>query len=62
VPALLKENHFTPEEALTMTWTPLLSSTFFDGVKADMLVAVGGILGLSLIVFGLAMLMRVTGR
>ena len=45
-----------------MSWTPLLSSTFFDGVKADMLVAVGGILGLSLIVFGLAMLMRVTGR
>ena len=45
-----------------MTWTPLLSSTFFDGVKADMLVAVGGILSLSLIVFGLAMLMRVTGR
>lgn len=45
-----------------MTWTPLLSSTFFDGVKADMMTAVGGILGLALIIFGLVMLMRVIGR
>ncbi|WP_319585999.1 hypothetical protein [uncultured Desulfobulbus sp.] len=42
-----------------MTWTPIISSTFFDGVRADMLVSVGGILGLALIIFGLAMLMRV---
>ncbi len=40
-----------------MTWTPIISSTFFDGVRADMLVSVGGILGLALIIFGLAMLM-----
>ena len=45
-----------------MTWTPLISSTFFDGVKADMMTAVGGILGLALIIFGLVMLMRVIGR
>jgi hypothetical protein len=45
-----------------MTWTPLLSSTFFDGVKADMMTAVGGILGLALVIFGLVMLMRVIGR
>lgn len=44
------------------TWTPMVSSTMFDGIRADMLVAVSGILGLALIVFGLAMLMRVTGR
>ena len=43
-------------------WTPLITTTFFDGIKADMIVAVGGILGLALLVFGLAMLMRVTGR
>jgi hypothetical protein len=42
-----------------MTWEPIISSTFFDGVRTDMLVAVGGILGLALIIFGLAMLMRV---
>ncbi len=26
-----------------MTWTPMISSTFFDGVQSDMLVAAGGI-------------------
>ena len=45
-----------------MEWSPMISSTFFDGVKADMLVAVGGILGLALIIFGLVMLMRVIGK
>ena len=45
-----------------MTWTPLISSTFSDGVRADMILAAGGILGLALIIFGIAMLMRVTGR
>lgn len=45
-----------------MEWSPMISSTFFDGVKADMLVAVAGILGLALIIFGLVMLMRVIGR
>ena len=45
-----------------MTWTPMISSTFFDGVQADMLAAAAGILGLALIIFGLAMLMRVIGR
>lgn len=44
-----------------MTWTPMISSTFFDGVQTDMLAAAGGILGLALIIFGLAMLMRVIG-
>ncbi len=42
-----------------MTWTPMIPSTFFDGVRTDMLVAAGGILGLGLIIFGIAMLMRV---
>ena len=45
-----------------MTWTPMISSTFFDGVQSDMLVAAGGILGLALIIFGLSMLMRTIGR
>ncbi len=45
-----------------MTWTPMISSTFFDGVQTDMLTAAAGILGLALIIFGLAMLMRVIGR
>ena len=43
-------------------WTPIITSTMFDGIRGDMLTAVGGILGLALIVFGLAMIMRTTGR
>ena len=45
-----------------MTWTPMISSTFFDGVQSDMLVAAGGILGLALLIFGLAVLVRTIGR
>jgi hypothetical protein len=45
-----------------MTWTSMISSTFFDGVQGDMLTAVAGILGLALIIFGLVMLMKVIGR
>ncbi len=43
-------------------WTPLINSTMFDGIKADMLVMVGGIVTLFFIVFGMAMLMRAGGR
>ncbi|MDD2466665.1 MAG: hypothetical protein PHI97_21920 [Desulfobulbus sp.] len=45
-----------------MEWTPLINSTFFDGVRADMVLAAAGILGLSLIVFGIFMLMRTVSR
>ena len=45
-----------------MEWTPLINSTFFDGVRADMVLAAAGILGLTLIIFGVAMLMRTVGR
>ncbi len=45
-----------------MTWTSLVSSTFFDGVKADMTTAGTGILSLSLIILGIAMLVRTLSR
>jgi hypothetical protein len=45
-----------------MEWTPLIDSGFFDGVRADMVLAAAGILGLSLIIFGVVMLMRTVGR
>lgn len=45
-----------------MEWTPLVSSTMFDGVRADVILAAGGILGLSLIIFGIAMIWRTMGR
>lgn len=45
-----------------MEWTPLVSSTMFDGVKADVVLTAGGMLALALIVFGLVMIMRTMGR
>lgn len=51
-----------PIDAHSAEWAPLISSTFFDGVRADVLLAVAGILGLALIIFGLSMIMRTTGR
>lgn len=51
-----------PTMAHAEDWTSLISSTMFDGIKADMLVMVGGIVTLFFIVFGLAMLMRAGGR
>jgi hypothetical protein len=51
-----------PARAQAEDWTPLISSTFFDGVRADMVLAAAGILGLSLIIFGVVMLMRTVGR
>jgi len=44
------------------TWTPMVQSTYFDGIKADMLTMVGGIVTLFFIVLGLVMLMRAGGR
>ena len=43
-------------------WTPMINAAFFDGVRADLLVAVGGILSLVLIVLGLAILMKALGN
>ena len=43
-------------------WTPMLSATFFDGVRADLIVAVGGILSLVLIILGLAILTKAFGN
>ena len=51
-----------PAMAHADDWTPLISSTMFDGIKADMILMVGGIVTLFFIVFGLAMLMRAGGR
>jgi len=51
-----------PAMAHAEDWTPLINSTMFDGIKADMILMVGGIVTLFFIVFGLAMLMRAGGR
>lgn len=51
-----------PTMAQAEDWTPLITSTMFDGIKADLILMVGGIVTLFFIVFGLAMLMRAGGR
>lgn len=51
-----------PSSVAAADWTPLITTTMFDGIRSDMLLAVSGILGLALIVFGLGMIMRVAGR
>ena len=43
-------------------WTPLITSSMFDGIKADMLTMVSGIVTLCFIIIGLVMLMRAGGR
>ena len=45
--------------ALGETWTPLITTEHFTGIKADTLLAVGGILTIILIIAGLGILMRV---
>ena len=45
-----------------MDWTPLVSTTMFDGIKIDMITATGGIMMLALIVVGGGILLRVLMR
>ena len=44
------------------TWTPLIVSTAFDGVTADLLTAVGGMMTLIMIVVGVGILVRVFSK
>lgn len=41
-----------------MTWTPLIDSSWFDGIKADLLTGSTGILTCCLIVLGAGILIR----
>lgn len=43
-------------------WTPLIASTDFDGIKADVLTTAGGILSVLLVIIGVGLLVRVLGR
>ncbi len=47
-----------PILVLAEDWTPLVSSTTFDGIKADVILACGSIFVLGLIIFGIGVLMR----
>ena len=43
-------------------WTPLIASTDFAGIKADMLTAVAGLMAVVLIVLGIGVLIKVISR
>lgn len=49
----------TASECLAVEWTPLIQASYFDGIRADMLTTVAGIVGLLLIVVGLGLLYKV---
>ncbi|BCS53909.1 hypothetical protein [Geobacter sp. SVR] len=44
------------------TWTPLVTSTMFDGIHADMLTTSGGILSVLLIILGIGLIVKVLAR
>ncbi|MCI5159053.1 MAG: hypothetical protein D3906_11595 [Candidatus Electrothrix sp. AUS1_2] len=51
---------FTPSVSFAeWTWTPLIQSTYFDGIKADLITTVSGITVLLFIILGLGILYRV---
>lgn len=41
------------------SWEPLIQSTYFDGIKTDMLTSVNGIVLVALIILGLGLLLKV---
>jgi hypothetical protein len=50
----------SPASAFALeTWEPLITAQHFTGIRADILLAVGGILGILLIILGLKALARV---
>lgn len=51
-----------PCTALAVTWTPLVASTDFDGIRSDVLVACGGILAVLLIIVAVGLLVKILGR
>jgi len=53
---------FLPSFAFADDWTPMVTSSMFDGIKADMLTMVSGIVTLFFIILGLVMLTRAGGR
>ena len=41
-----------------MDWTPLITAASFTGIRADVLTAVGGLLGLVFIVLGAGIIIK----
>jgi len=45
-----------------MAWVPLIAAGDFDGIKADVFTASGGILAVLLVIVGIGLLVKVLGR
>ena len=45
-----------------MSWTSLISSDFFDGIHADVLLVAGGIIGIALVICGVGLLIGAMNR
>ena len=48
--------------ACAETWTPLVASTDFDGIKADVITLSGGILAVLLVILGIGLIVKVLAR
>lgn len=59
--ALLFAGLFAPAIARA-DWTPLIASSAFDGIKADVLTVVAGITTIAIIIMGLGLIIRAMGR
>jgi hypothetical protein len=55
--SLLAQAFFIPVTCWA-DWTPLVTSGMFTGISTDVTTAVGGIIGIALIILGAALLMR----
>ncbi len=60
--AVLSALFSLPSVAGAVTWTSLINSTDFDGVRADVLTTAGGVISVVLVVLGLGILIRVLSR
>lgn len=45
-----------------LAWTPLISSSDFDGINADVMTLVKGIIFIALIILGAGLIIRAMGR
>ncbi len=43
----------------SFTWEPLIEASYFTGIRADLLLAVGGLISLLLIIAGVSVLAKV---
>lgn len=60
--AILTLGFFIFPQPVLAAWTPLISTSDFDGIKTDVLATSGGIVAVLLIIVGIGLLVKVLGR